>query len=196
MKPMSIEPLHAQAESNLRFIRERMDHASRFTGVPGWGGMLMGAVAIVAAVVAATREGPVEWLIVWLLAAVIATLIGGWSMDHKARAAGMTMLAGKGRRFLLGLLPPLLAGAAFTVALVAAGLYQPLAGVWLLLYGTACITGGAYSIRLVPAMGICFMLLGAAALFVPFVWGNWLLAAGFGGLQIGFGWVIGRWHGG
>jgi hypothetical protein len=193
---MSIEPLHAQAESNLRFIRERMDHASRFTGVPGWGGMLMGGVAVLAAIVASTREAPAEWLGVWLMAAVVATLIGGWSMDHKARAAGTTMFAGKGRRFLLGLLPPLLTGAALTVALVAVGQYELIAGIWLLLYGTACITGGAYSIRLVPAMGVCFMVLGVAALFVPFAWANALLAAGFGGLQLGFGWAIGRWHGG
>jgi hypothetical protein len=193
---MPIEPLHAQAESNLRFIRERMDHATRFTGVPGWGGMLMGGVAIIAAVVAATRTDPQEWLLVWLVAAVIATLIGGWSMDHKARTAGMTMLVGKGRRFLLGLLPPLLTGATLTVALYATDQYDYMPGVWLLLYGTACITGGAYSVRLIPILGVCFMLLGVLALFTPFAWGNWLLAVGFGGLQVGFGWVIGRWHGG
>ena len=193
---MPIEPLHAQAESNLRFIRERMDHASRFTGVPGWGGMLMGGVAIVAAAVAATRSSPESWLVVWLVAAVIATLIGGWSMDHKARSAGTTMLAGKGRRFLLGLLPPLFAGAVLTGALASTGQYEPIPGVWLMLYGTACITGGAFSVRLIPILGVCFMMLGVVALFVPLSWGNWLLAAGFGGLQLGFGWVIGRWHGG
>jgi hypothetical protein len=193
---MPIEPLHAQAESNLRFIRERMDHASRFTGVPGWGGMLMGAVAIVAALVASTRSDPRQWLLSWLIAATVASLIGGWSMDRKARGAGTTMFAGKGRRFLLGLLPPLFAGAVLTGGLYAGGLYEPIPGVWLLMYGTACITGGAFSIRLIPILGVCFMALGLAALFVPFAWGNWLLAAGFGGLQIGFGWAIGRWHGG
>lgn len=193
---MPIEPLHARAESNLRFIRERMDHATRFTGVPGWGGMLMGGVAITAAVVAATRTDPQEWLVVWLVTAVIATLIGGWSMDHKARTAGMTMLAGKGRRFLLGLLPPLITGAMLTAALYATGQYDYMPGVWLLLYGTACITGGASSVRLIPILGVCFMLLGVLALFIPFAWGNGLLAIGFGGLQVGFGWVIGRWHGG
>jgi len=193
---MPIEPLHAQAESNLRFIRERMDHASRFTGVPGWGGILMGAVAIVAAAVASARSDPRQWMVVWLVAAVIALLIGGWSMDHKARTAGSTMLAGKGRRFLLGFLPPLFAGAVLTGALFAGGFYDPIPGVWLLLYGTACITGGAFSVRLIPLLGGCFMLLGVVALFVPFAWGNWLLAIGFGGLQVGFGWVIGRWHGG
>ncbi len=193
---MPVEPLHAQAESNLRFIRERMDHASRFTGVPGWGGMMMGGVALVAAAVAHRREAPEEWLTVWLVAAVMAGLLGGWTMDHKARAAGTTMLAGKGRRFLLGLLPPLFAGAALTAGLWYTGHYDAIPGTWLLLYGTACATGGAHSIRLIPIMGVCFMSLGIVALFLPLVWGNALLALGFGGLQIGFGWVIGRRHGG
>jgi hypothetical protein len=193
---MPIEPLHAEAEDNLRFIREKMAHASRFTGVPGWGGVMMGVVAIVAAVLAARQADPRGWMIVWMLAALIAVLIGGWSMDRKARAAGAPMLWGKGRRFLLGLLPPLFAGAVLTAVLFAAGNYQAIPGVWLLLYGAAEVTGGAYSIRLIPVMGICFMLLGVAAFFVPLEWGNWLLALGFGGLQIGFGIAIGLRHGG
>lgn len=193
---MAVEPLHAHAESNLRFIREKMEHASRFTGVPGWGGMLMGGVAIVAAIVASSRPDPQSWIVVWLVAAVVASLIGGWTMDHKARAAGTTMFADKGRRFLLGLMPPLLAGAVLTAALFLAGYDDPIPGLWLLMYGTACVTGGAFSIRLIPLMGICFMLVGIVALFVPLALGNWLLATGFGGLQLGFGFVIGRWHGG
>lgn len=193
---MAIEPLHAQAESNLRFIRERMDHASRFTGVPGWGGMLMGGVAITAALIAATRSDVQQWLVVWLVAAVVASLIGGWSMDRKARRAGTTILEGRARRFLFGLAPPLLAGGVLTGALYLQGRYELLPGMWLLMYGTACVTGGAFSIRLIPILGLCFMLLGTIALSVPFAWGNWLLALGFGGLQLGFGWAIGRWHGG
>ncbi len=193
---MAVEPLHARAESNLRFIREKMEHASRFTGVPGWGGMLMGGVAIVAAIVASFQPDPQGWIVVWLVAAVVASLLGGWTMDHKARAAGTTMFVDKGRRFLLGLLPPMLAGALLTAALFVAGYYDPIPGLWLLMYGTACVTGGAFSIRLIPLMGICFVLVGIVALFVPLALGNWLLATGFGGLQLGFGFVIGRWHGG
>ncbi|MFQ5744913.1 MAG: hypothetical protein ACE5HV_15190 [Acidobacteriota bacterium] len=187
---MAVEPLHARAEHNLRFIREKMEHAAPFTAVPGWGGVLMGLVGLAAAGLGSVQSSTEGWLAIWLAAALVAVLIGGWTMDRKARAAGSDLLFGKGRRFLLSLLPPLFAGAVLTLVLYLGGLVAAIPGLWLLLYGTAAVTGGAFSIRVVPAMGLCFMLLGLIALFAPPEWGNWLLAAGFGGLQIVFGLII------
>jgi hypothetical protein len=190
------EPLHARAMDNLSFIRRTMEHATAFTAVPGWGGVAMGACAMVAAGVAGRGVTPNERLVPWLVASVIALLIGGWAMEAKARRAGTTVFSYSGRRFVLSFLPPLAVGALLTVALVRAGLHHAMPGTWLLLYGTGVVTGGAFSIRAVPIMGMCFVLLGVVALFGPPAWGNALLAAGFGGLHIVFGLLIARRYGG
>jgi hypothetical protein len=181
---------------DLSFIRRTMEHATAFTAVPGWGGVAMGAAALGAAALAHGAATPGEGLIPWLVASVVALLIGGWAMVVKARRAGTTVFSYSGRRFVLSFLPPLAVGALLTAALARAGLYQTLPGIWLLLYGTGVVTGGAFSIRIVPIMGVCFLLLGVVALFAPPAWGNGLLAAGFGGLHIAFGLLIARRYGG
>lgn len=188
--------LHHQAAANLRFIREAMERSSAFTAVPGRGGMAMGVAAFVAAVVASRTGTDASWLAVWVFAAAVAALIGVWAADRKARAAGATLQAGPARKFALGLAPPLLAGAILTAVLFSDGEIELLPGIWLLLYGAAVVTGGMFSVRVVPIMGACFMALGAAALFSPPAWGNWYLAAGFGAMQIGFGALIARDFGG
>lgn len=187
--------LHVRAMDDLSFIRRTMERATEFTAVPGWGGVAMGVIALVAAGLA-WSEPAREWLVTWLSASFAALAVGGWSMGRKARRAGTTVFSYSGRRFVLSYVPPILVGALLTVVLVRAGLHAALPGVWLLLYGTGVVTGGAFSVRVVPLMGICFMALGTVALFGPPAWGNWLMAAGFGGLQIVFGLIIARRYGG
>ena len=116
--------------------------------------------------------------------------------SEKARAANVPIARGAGRRFMLSYIPPLLVAVALTAALIARNEPALLPATWLLLYGTAVVTGGAMSVRPVLVMGALFMLLGAAALASPSAWGTAYLAAGFGGLQIVFGSVIARRHGG
>jgi hypothetical protein len=181
---------------DLSFIRRTMEHATAFTAVPGWGGVAMGATALIAGATASRSATPGEWLALWLVASVVALLIGGWAMRRKARRAGTTVFSYSGRRFVLSFLPPLAVGALLTAAVARAGLYQALPGTWLLLYGAGVLTGGAFSLRIVPIMGMCFVVLGVVALFGPTAWGNALMAAGFGGLHIVFGLLIARRYGG
>jgi hypothetical protein len=190
------EALGDRAADNLRFIRDTMERASAFTAVPGWGGVGMGASALVAAAVSAMARTPSEWLGVWLVEAFLAVAIGVRAMSVKAARAGVPLFAGPARRFLLTLSPPLIAGAVATAAFERSGRYELLPGLWLLLYGTAVVTGGAFAPRVVPVMGIGFMLLGAIAFASPPSWGTAFLAAGFGALHIAFGVVIARRHGG
>lgn len=117
-------------------------------------------------------------------------------MDRKARAVHMPLVSGPGRKVVFSLAPPLIAGALLTMVLARSEATHAIPGTWLLLYGTGVITGGMFSVRAVPAMGLCFMLLGAVALFTPPALANWFMAAGFGGLHIVFGAIIVRKYGG
>jgi hypothetical protein len=194
-KPEPI-PINAHAYDNLRYIRETMESAGSFTAVPGWGGLWMGLTALAAGAVAALQPTPERTLAIWVCGAPLGLAIGIWAIARKARAARLPLLSGPGRKFALSLSPPILAGALVTLALYRAGLTAVIPGVWLLLYGAGVVTGGAFSVKVVPVMGVCFMLLGAAALFSPAGWGNVFLMAGFGGLQIAFGFIIARRYGG
>ncbi|HEX2188996.1 MAG TPA: hypothetical protein VHG51_08880 [Longimicrobiaceae bacterium] len=181
---------------NLRFIRETMERAGSFTAVSGWGAVVVGMTALGAAWVASRQHSPEAWMAVWWAEALFSLGIGGWTTARKARAARMPLLSGPGRKFALSLAPPLVAGALLSAFLYEAGLVAALPGVWLLLFGTGVVTAGAFSARIVPVMGMCFMALGTAALFTPAAWGNAVMALGFGGLHVVFGAIIAWRYGG
>jgi hypothetical protein len=189
-------PIDARAADHLRYIRETMERASEFTAVPGWGGVAMGVTALAAAFVAAQQTSPRMWLAVWLVEAFVAVAIAAPAAATKAHRANSALFSGPGRKFVLSFAPPIVVGGLLTFVLFRADAIAALPGVWLLLYGTAIVTGGAFSVRIVPVMGLCLMSLGAAALFSPAAWGNLFMAAGFGVVQIGFGIWIARHFGG
>jgi hypothetical protein len=182
---------------DLRFIRETMERSASFTAIPGWGGVVIGATALVASYIGwQQRPSRRDWLVTWFVEGLVALVIAGWATHRKARAANIPVFAGPGLKFALSLAPPLVAGALLSVVLYRSGMFGILPPMWLLLYGAGVVTGGAFSVKVVPVMGMCFMLVGAVALFSPTEWGNAYMAAGFGGLHVLFGIVIARRYGG
>jgi hypothetical protein len=192
------DALRDHAVDNLRYIREAMERASAFTSIPGWGGFIIGITALATTAIAEpmTAWSPNRWLIAWLIEAAIAATIGGIAMWRKGSRAGTPFMSGAARRFFISYFAPLIAGAILTVAIVRGGTVEPLPSVWLLLYGVAFVSSGAFSLRVVPVMGICFMLFGLLAAFVPLAVGNLILGAAYGGLHIIFGLIIARNYGG
>ena len=202
-RPLTATPtdLTPDPAADLRFIRDTMERSASFTAVPGWGQVILGLTALLATWLAAQQSTSNAWLEIWLAEAFLAVIIAFISTSVKANRRGLPLFTGPGRKVALGLFPPLIAGALLTFLLVRAGLASALPATWLLLYGAGIITGGLYSVAIVPVMGLCFMAVGALAVVAPSagihsVWSNTFLAAGFGGLHIVFGFLIAWRHGG
>jgi len=195
-QPPEPPALHARAMDNLEFIRDTMERAGSFTAVSGWGMVAVGVSAALAAVIASQTASREAWLGVWLIAAVVSLAISGSAIARKARAAKMPLLSGPAKKFALSFSPPIIVGAVLTVVLFRAGFTAVLPGLWLMLYGTAVIAGGAFSVPVVPVMGLAFMLTGIIALLTPPLWSDIILGASFAVFHIAFGVPIARRHGG
>lgn len=187
--------LNQRAEEQLRFIRDTMEGASVFTGVSGAGYVAAGLSALLAAWLAAQQSGEAAWLMVWMLELVVASVLAITCMFLKTSRQGKSVFTVSGRKLWLAFLPTMIMGGLLTLSFYIQGHVALLPGVWLGLYGAAVMTAGAWSVRVIPVMGILFVILSALVLLTP-VSPDWMLALGFGGLHIGFGLWMWRKHGG
>lgn len=192
-RPLPGPSLAARASEDLRLIRQTMERAASFTALPGWGGVLMGVVALAATPLALAAASRGAWLETWLGAAALAFVLGGTDMLRKARAQRASLLSAPAARFFLTLLPSFFSGACLTFVLARAGEWQLMPGTWLLSYGSAVFAASVHTIRGVRWMGAAFLALGALALLAPGARGDLWMALGFGGVHIGYGaWIARR----
>src|SRR5215470_1894755 len=176
-------PLASGALDDLRFIRETMERSASFTAVPGWGIVGLGITALVAAWLSSRQNSARAWLAVWLSEATVALSVGLIATWKKAQRSAVPLTSGPAQKFVSTFLPAAVAGAILTVVLFRLGLTGLLPGVWLLLYGAAITSAGAFSVRALPLMGAGFMLTGIVALVAPSNVQTALLAVGFGGMH-------------
>ena len=198
LKPRKTNPpeMQARAMDNLRFIRETMEAAGTFTAVSGWGQVVIGCTAVLAAVLASRQESGVEWVLVWTAEAILAGLISVWFMYHKAKSSSLPLLSASARKLLFSFTPVFVSGMVITYAFVKNDMQPMLPAIWMLLYGTGVVAAGAFSVRIVPVMGAAFIALGGVAFFAPPAWDTALMIASFGLVHIVFGFIIARRHGG
>jgi len=185
-----------RAIDNLQFIRETMERSTAFTAVPGYGGILMGVTACVAAYIANLQVYLVDSLATWLVEACLAFAIGLLAMWQKSKIAGQSLISAPAKKFAMGFVPPLVAGVIAVLGLWKYGHYYEMAPICMLAYGAAVASGGAFSVRVIPVMGWCFMALGAIAFLLPTNYSNLMMALSFGGLHIIFGAIIAKRYGG
>ena len=188
--------MQARAMDNLQFIRETMAAAATFTAVSGWGTVCIGVTAFVATALSAMTDSVTRWVFIWLCEAALSVAISIYAMVRKARAAGVPLWSEPARKIVFSFAPPLAVGALLTLVCYERGLFALLPGIWMLLYGVGVMAAGTFSVRIVPVMGISFMLVGAFTLFAPLPWARGLMAFAFGGLHLLFGTLIARRHGG
>jgi hypothetical protein len=183
-----------RAVDDLRFIRQTMERSGSFTASPGVGHLLAGLLALFGAWLAHRQSDRSLWMDVWLGTATLSVLVLWVATQIKARRNSLVLTSGPAMQFALSFLPVVFAAATLTAAVYPETKFLP--GLWLLLYGTAVFTGGAFSISLLRQMGAAFMVVGLIALFAPPRYGDLCMAIGFGGLHIVFGYFIARCHGG
>ena len=185
-----------RAIDNLKFIRETMERSTHFTAVPGYGGMLMGVTAVAAAFIANSQIYLIDSLMTWLIEAMLAFAIGLLAMWQKSKIGGQSLLSAPAKKFAMSFAPPLIAGVAVVFGVWRYGDYYAMPAICMLCYGAAVVCGGAFSVRVVPVMGWCFIVFGIAAFVLPSNYGNAMMGASFGGLHIVFGAIIARRYGG
>jgi len=100
-----------------------------------------------------------------------------------------------GRKLLLAFLPAIFVGGVLTLIFLRLELFALFPTLWLSLYGAGVITAGAYSVKVIPLMGLLFIALGLAAGFSR-INSDLLMGIGFGGLHLVFGTYIWNRHGG
>ena len=189
--PHETVALDAHALGTLKYIRASIE-AAGLLAVPGSAGIAMGAVGLTAAVLAAQPALARHWFGIWLGAGVGAFLCGTALMIHQAVSTGTALYRGPARKFLLCLSPSLFAGAVLTGVLLHLHAAASIPGVWLLLYGCGVVAASTMTVRPVQVMGALFVTLGVVALVLPPQYANLALGAGFGGLHLSFGIIIGR----
>ncbi len=185
-----------RALDNLEFIRETMERSGQFTAVPGYGGILMGVTAVAAAFIANSQIYLRDSLMTWLIEAVLAFSIGLLAMWQKSKIAGTSLMSAPAKKFAMSFAPPLIVGVAIILGVWRSGDYYVMPPICMLCYGAAVVCGGAFSARVVPVMGWCFMALGAVSFLLPTNYGNLMMAASFGLLHVVFGAIIARRYGG
>ena len=185
-----------RAAADLRFIRETMTNAASFTALSGVGFVVIGVGALLTGFAARGLHAPADRLALWIADALGSVAIGLVFMARKGRLAGQGLITGPFRKFALGFSPAVAAGGVLSLMFMRAGNLAELPALWLLCYGAALMAGGAFSVRIVPLMGACFMAVGALAALFPSAFGDLAMLVGFGGVHIAFGTIIARRHGG
>ncbi len=202
-RPSAVFPVQSEAPAaiesralgTLAYIRTSIESSSSMD-VPGMAGIVMGIIGVLAALVVSLPSLASYWLAIWLGAAALALVLGGALVARQVVRRGHSRYLGPTRKFLLCLVPSLLAGALLTLVFGTVGATGFIPGTWLLLYGCAVLSASTVTTpgiaRLISIMGALFVALGSLTFALPAAAHTAMLGLGFGVLHVVFGILIGR----
>ncbi len=190
-----------RALADIAEVRERLGHVQRFKGYSGLAALVSGVFAIAA--------GVVQWLLVpslrtphdghlyfaiWFACCAASMVVNYGTIAHwyvndaTARERWQTATVG------FAILPALVLGAMLSFALLRAGLFGFLPGVWFGCYGVGLLASRTMLPRAVLPVAAAFLGAGIVLLFAPPViaLAPWTLALGFGTGQIAIGSLVMR----
>ena len=191
MRSANTVQIESHAAATLRYIRASMDGAAS-VAVPGSAGVAMGSVGLLAMALSSAPGLREHWFGIWLGAAALAAAAGLPLITQPSSLRGLLLRGAPVRKFALCLLPSLFGGVVMTGVHWSYGNLHAIPGTWLLLYGCALISASVATTRAIAAMGGSFVALGLIALLLPSDLQVLMLGAGFGGMHLLFGVLIGR----
>lgn len=189
--PNTTVHLDSHAAATLRYIRSSMEGAV-LLAVPGSAGIVLGAIGLIAAALCLAPGLHEFWLSIWLSAALIGAIVGSILIVRESSLRDLRLSGTPLLKFVLCLSPSIGAGLVMTAVHWYGGNLHAIPGTWLLMYGCALIAASAATTRIISALGAFFILFGLTALLLPNDLQIMMLGAGFGGLHMVFGFLIGR----
>lgn len=204
------------AHDDLQYIRQTLAAAGHISTVPGKGLVVIGIAALGTVLLDGILTGPgSQWLnpdpraiqfvqdashrvpqLLWLVLLVLSVVVGMVTMRQKARRTGQVFWSPVLRKALWGYGAAMGLGAILTATVLMSRRNEMIPEIWLGCYGVGLVAAGSYSVSPVRWMGLCFLLLAAAAALTPASYGPALLALGFGWVHIAFGAYIAWRHDG
>ncbi|HZT12126.1 MAG TPA: hypothetical protein VFA29_04970 [Candidatus Baltobacteraceae bacterium] len=180
-----------RALADIAEVRERLGNVQRFKGYSALASAASGVFALTAGAVQLAIDPRVDtvqrghlYFAIWLVCCAASVLINYGAIAHwyvndaTARERWQTATVG------LSIAPALVLGAALSLALLQAGLFAFLPGVWCGCYGVGLFASRTTIPRDAVFVAAGFLIAGCVLLFTPAIalqW--WVLAAAFGAGQ-------------
>jgi hypothetical protein len=190
-----------EALQRIQEITRVAERTTLYTLLPGWPAIYGGVLALLGCGVSYGMLGSLHFetlaaisipsqllfCVIWSVIAVVAVTQDVVLTTRAARTMNLDPMARPGRFAALSLTPSVLVAVVLTLRFLWAGQFAYIAPTCAMCYGTGIYTAGLFSVRLPRYLGLAFIVLGAAGLFLTPDYGVVLVALTFGALHILFG---------